>query len=368
MRSQRPTSLAIGQAARFWKATQLRRPAGPALARRFSPARWAALAVTVFVLATACDTTQPSSTPAQSATSSGTVASPEPQLSAAEVARAKEFRVLFGLRSDEVWIRQVAADPASLRGLAEFGIPLSQAEVSALESRSTDQDAIKALVLAVAKADPNGYAGMYIDQQRGGLLVAQFSANFEQHRAELMAQVGPKAKFEVRAVRWSLLELEAAVARLDADHDWFGTIPAKAIGWGIQDSANRVVIRISSVVPNAEALVLAHYAFEEIATVESDGTGALLLPFGSLRIIARKANGDPVPGLSCRPTPDLPGALDDGVLRPNTDAAGVCFFPAVPATGYWIFLTAGSGPSVTVAFGRAVVDKGKTAIVTIVVP
>jgi len=294
------------------------------------------------------------------------VASPEPIATAPssmELANARRFRQDFGLRADDAWILAVAADPGADR--TTFGIPLTASEVAELNRRVVAIDQISPVVIAYASAQPD-YAGTYIDNARGGILVAQFNARLDVHRAAIFAKVRPGAPVEVRQVRWSVADLEQFKSRLVGDEAWFRTIPAYLMGYGPDVMANRIEVQISSADPYADARIKAHYGWtDEVVIVNSDGTGALLLPKGTLRITAIDAQGRPVAGLACVAISDVEGAQEPRPLpMPTTGRDGVCEFE-VAATGYTIQLERGAGPPEIVATSRAVVVKGTTARVTI---
>lgn len=279
--------------------------------------------------------------------------------------KAIDFRKTFSLRADEGWIRLVAADPASEAGRVKYGVSLSPEEVANLDQRTVAVEAIRVQVIQYGLAHPDDWAGAYIDQQREGILVTQFSGNVEQHRQALMRGIGPLAKFEVLPVEYSLRSLKAEAAKLQGADEWFRTIPAVLEAYGVDEAANRILIRISSVKPDAQDIIERHFGWTGLTKVESDETGALLLPFGTLRVQARDARGDPVAGLGCTAVSDLVGVYE--VLAPVTNQQGVCVLQ-LPATGYWIRLERGHGPPVQVAIGRAVVVPGGVTQLVIETP
>ncbi len=287
-------------------------------------------------------------------------------LTASEMRDAIKFRETFGLRADEGWIRLVAADPDSEEGRFKYGVALTPEEVADLDGRSVAVEAIREQVIRYGLANPDDWAGAYIDQQRGGILVAQFSANVEDHRQALLRGLGPRARLEVLPVEYSLEYLQAEADKIHGTNDWFLTIPAYLTSYGVDVAANRISIDISSVEPDAQAIIEDHFGWAGLTKVESDGTGALLLPFGTLRVEVRDARGDPVQGLRCTPVADLAGASYEQ-MSPVTDRQGVCVL-RLPATGYWIQLERGLAPRVLVATERAVVTPGGVTKLVIETP
>jgi hypothetical protein len=106
------------------------------------------------------------------------------------------------------------------------------------------------------------------------------------------------------------------------------------MGYGIDTSANRVGVRISSAAPDAADRINEHFGWADVAIVVSDGTGALVLPSGTLKVVARNRAGKPVAHARCDAVPDLAGAYETPLPPPTTDSHGICQF-TVPATGYW---------------------------------
>ncbi len=314
----------------------------------------------VLVLATLAAGCQPSpSTPPSVPTSEPTATAPSPT----EIANARRFRQDFGLRADDAWLIAVATDPDADR--LTYGVPLTASEVAELGRRTMALEALKPVVIGYASTQPD-YAGSYVDNVRGGVLVVQFSGRLDLHRSAIFANVRPGARLEVRQVRWSVADLEQFSSRLVGGEAWFRTIPAYLAGYGPNIMANRVEVEISSADPSAPAKIKAHYGWtDEVVIVTSDGTGVLLLPKGTLRITALDAQGRPVAGLACVAISDLAGAQEPRpVPMPTTGRDGVCEFE-VAATGYAIQLERGEAPPVIVGTGSAVVTKGTTSRVTI---
>lgn len=297
-------------------------------------------------------------------------AAPTPTRSEAPATEAElesqRFRDDFGLRSDLSWIREVAADPGADR--TSYGTPLTLAEVRELARRSITVDGLKDAILPYALAQPD-YAGAWIDHDRGGVLVVQFSGSLLQHQADILRLTRPGAPYEVRQVRWSLAQLEALKDRVSGDEAWFETIPAYLYAVGLDTKLNRLSVTVSSAEPAAADRIKAHFGWtDDIVIINSDGTGALLLQKGSLAIHAVNADGGPVEGLACVAISDIDGANEPRPLpMPTTDEEGVCTID-VAATDYTIHLEKGHAPPTVVAIGRATVKPKRLTEVTIVVP
>lgn len=276
---------------------------------------------------------------------------------------AQRFRDDFGLRSDLAWVRLVGADPGSDR--TTYGVPLTADEIAELARRSNALEDIRGPVLdyAIAQSD---YAGAWIDNDRGGILVVQFAGPVLKHHAALFSMVRPGAPLEVREVRWSQAQLDALQGQLGADADWFLTIPAYLYGDGTNVVTNRFEVQVSSADPDVEAKILAHFGWSsDMVVVKSDGTGALLLQPGTIEVLALDPSGRPVQGLACIAISDIPGAHDARSLpMPTTDEDGIC--QVVAAAGdYTIHLERGAGPPTVVATGRATITARHLTHVTV---
>jgi len=151
---------------------------------------------------------------------------------------------------------------------------------------------------------------------------------------------------------------------LDPADPWFATVPAVLLAAGVDVPTNRTYIRISSPNRDAERLIAEHFGWQGKVMVESDGTGAALLPRGSLVVVARGPSGAPVGGLRCIALPDMAGAYEAPTDVPVTDDGGRCRLE-LPATGYWIRLDSADEAGSTVGTGRAVVPAHGRAEVVI---
>lgn len=279
---------------------------------------------------------------------------------------AQRFRSDFGLRSDLEWIRAVAADPTSDR--TTYGVPLTPAEIAELARRSITLEAFRDQVIEYASAQPD-YAGAWIDQLRGGVLVVQFAGTTLVHQAKILSMVRPGAPIEVRQVRWRLSEIQAWQDRVGAEEAWFLTIPAYLYANGPDEVQNRLTVTVSSADPDVESKILAHFGWtDEQVVVHSDRTGALLLQPGSLQVTAVDRTGAPVEGLACVAIPDVAGAYDPRPLpMPTTDEDGICTIEAA-AGAYTIQLERGEAPPTVIATGRATIAAKHLTEVTITVP
>jgi len=254
-------------------------------------------------------------------------------LSQADLEAAREVRLRFGLRADDVWIRAVAADPSSRVGLTELGVPMTPAEVADIRGRARDTEAVKEVVRSYAAEFPHDWAGMFVDQSQGGRVVAQFSQNVADHRAALVARVHPEASLDIRAVKWSLAELETNASRVETDNDWFRQVDAVLYAADVDPMANRVRVRIVSDNPEAAALVRAHFGNEWIYV--EDERPPWSGPFGTLTVLVLDGAGRPVADVYCKPIPKVPEAWpgDSGAF---TGPDGICRFEPIASSSFRI--------------------------------
>lgn len=308
--------------------------------------------------------TQPSDVPASSVSAG---------LTQEDIAEAIGFRDKFGLRAEEAWVRLVASDPTAARGRLEYGVPLLPAELSELNSRPSLYRPVADAITSYGEAHPEEWAGLWIDQQRGGIVVAHFSENAAAHEAGLRELLSPEAQFEVRDVRWSLTELNELWVTVrkdfDGDHEWLDQIPAAFTGGGVDKQGNRVRLRVSSEDPDAASLIRRHYGVgADILRVESDGTGVVFRPFGRISVLALNRDGKPVPDLDCGAVRDGHDARGGVGIEATTDRNGRCSFEK-RAFGYAVYLTVfdRDGKSVTVATGHVDVPAKGVASLTLII-
>jgi hypothetical protein len=180
----------------------------------------------------------------------------------------------------------------------DFGVPLSAAELQEFERRQRTTRAVQSIVEGYAARHPGEFAGMSVDQSRGVVVVVLWTGHLAEHEAALRAKLAPDAAIEFRQARWSERELRALQDKIVRnDEAWFAGIGASPQRVGVDIRENAVVIGISSANPDAAALIIAHYGMPDgMIRVESDGTGAALLPWGTVKGRVILANGKPPAG------------------------------------------------------------------------
>jgi hypothetical protein len=196
-------------------------------------------------------------------------------------------RAEYGLRRDLPWVRLVAADP---RASTAFGFPLLPEEEQSLFARHDPAEAVQRVLMAYGHEDELG--GLYIDNALGGTVVVLWTANIEAHAATIRARLPECHPVIFKGVRWSEAELRRWQDKISADWAWMATIPADPRGVGADTARNVVTVDISSANPNAAAIIVAHYnAPPGMIRVLSDGTGAALLPSGTVKGVVVRRDG-----------------------------------------------------------------------------
>jgi hypothetical protein len=255
---------------------------------------------------------------------------------------AVRLRIEYGLRHDLAWIRQVEADSTAVM---DFRVPMLPAETASLFARNELTAPVQRALNGYGHTDEFG--GLYTDNAKGGVVVLLGTTDPAIHEAAIRPKLPLCHAVEFRQVRWSDLELRRWQDRISADVDWMTGIAAVAIGIGADTVENVVDIDISSANPDAGRLVLAHYAAADgMIRVTSDGTGAHLLPVGTVVGRVVLADGRP-PGpndlmLDAGSPSDPPGWCGGGDIGYGVSEDGGIEFPC--KAGRRTILVRGSVP------------------------
>jgi hypothetical protein len=194
---------------------------------------------------------------------------------------AVQFRTSFGLRADLEFIRMVARDPEASN---KFGVPLLPAEVAEIQRRGANADRVVPIVQRYAAEHPEGFGGLWIDQEHGGIVTVLFTQDAELNGRELAGRLAGVGVVAIRSARYSESELRALQDRIVADDAWFKTIPAQLRGVGVDVTKNAVEIDISTANPRITELIVARLGIPaDAVVVNSDGTGVALEPWGTIR-------------------------------------------------------------------------------------
>lgn len=245
----------------------------------------------------------------------------------ADTREAVRMRTEYGLRRDLAWIRDVAADPTAVM---DFGVPMLPAETASLFARNELAAPVQAALREYGHTDEFG--GLYLDNAQGGVVVVLWTTDPAVHEAALRPELRACPPVQFRQVNWSERVLRGWQDKISADLDWLAEIPAAFRGVGVDVIDNVVDVEISSAAPDAADRIIAHYAAPAgMIRVESDGTGAVLLPSGTVVGRVLLANGRP-PGpndlmLDAGSPDDPPGWCGGGDIGYGVQENGTIEFP-----------------------------------------
>jgi hypothetical protein len=202
-----------------------------------------------------------------------------------ELADMIHTRQTFGIRSDVEWVKAVAADPAAESMLE---IPMLPEESRVWLEWSNQTDRLVEALGTYGRLRPDEFGGIYIDQLRREV-VTLWTDHLEEHQArirELTWAGAPTALYRVEHPESYLRSLQDLVP---TDDPVYVEAQAEPYGIGVDIKRNAVSIDVSSANPDAPRLVAEGIAARlgvpaNLVTVDSDGTGVLLLPFGQIQI------------------------------------------------------------------------------------
>jgi hypothetical protein len=238
---------------------------------------FATVALGAAVLA-GCGDGQPAPTvpsaPPSSASPPGASAAPDIE---AVIAESVAFRRQFGLRADEAWVRQVASDP---NALWSYQVPLTAAEEADLDARAAATEQLAPILEDYGAQHRDEYAGLYIDQERGGVLVVLFTANLQAHGEAISRLVRPGIAIELREAPQSEADLDALMERVSGDEALPG-IGVFVVTASADQAAGVVDIGVSTERGDVQGLITGRYGPAVRVTV-LDPTGAFLKPRGTI--------------------------------------------------------------------------------------
>jgi hypothetical protein len=150
-------------------------------------------------------------------------------------------------------------------------------------------DRARAILRDYAAAHPESFGAIWIDQSWGtpARLASSWTRDIETHRAWLEAEIGSYASFALYDAEYTDAELQRVTDQIHDDLMWLDTLPAAVQSLGGSGRSNRVELEVSSAVPDARALIRAHYAAKfgfdpAMLIVQSDGTGASFVDWGTV--------------------------------------------------------------------------------------
>jgi hypothetical protein len=305
--------------------------------------------------------------PASASPASAPTATPAATLDP-EVARAIDFRRTFDLRFDLPFVVASLHDPKASSD--PFGVPVYPDEATKLYADLADQDATIPIVVDYASGHRNESGGVYIDRDvHPAMVTSLWTGHLAEHAAALAALLHghPTA---VRLVRYTEIELDALRDRVEADIDWMERIPARMQSLGIGIVENVVTMDVSSAEPTAVRQIEQHYGLGDSLVVTSDGTGSVYLPWGTVKVTLRTADGriPKAPGdlnIDYDYDPAVPGQCGDGVGYGIAEDGTVRFPCQAGARTLVITGLNAKGGNVEVGRKTVTVIGGKTIPVTI---
>jgi hypothetical protein len=173
-------------------------------------------------------------------------------------------------------------------------VPLYPEEVDQVFAAEAVIQEVVPIVQAYTTTRPDESGGLYIDRDLyPGLVTALFTGRIEVHEAALRERLGPDLPFRVREVAYTHAELRRLqdVIAAEWDASWVADIPARMEGVGVDISENVISVDISSAEPDAAAIIADHFDLGDRLRIVSDGTGAALIPYGTVVGRVRTADG-----------------------------------------------------------------------------
>lgn len=269
------------------------------------------------------------------------------------VAESIAFRRQFGLRADEAWVRQVASDP---NALWSYQVPLTPAEEADLDARAAATEQLAPILEDYGSQHRDEYAGLYIDQERGGVLVVLFTANLEAHAEAIARLVRPGIAIELREAPQSEADRDALMERVSGDEE-LPDLGVFVITASSDQTTGAVDIGVSTERGDVQGLITGRYGPAVRVTV-LDPTGAFLKPRGTIvgRVIDGAGRGIEA-GLGTEPLfGDIP--MDSIGMQTNPDGT---FRLENQFAGRWRISAFGDG----FADGSVEVDVPPGGIVTV---
>ena len=224
-------------------------------------------------------------------------------------------------------------------------------EVADIEARPGGEDAMVGAVQAYLAEHPDISGGLYLDNERGGIVTMLVTDDPDAHEAAVREEIGPDVPLAVRQVRWTEAELTDLQQRIVDGRAFLDAIPARMKTSSTDVIANQVELTISSAVPDAAARIIAQFGAEEgQLRVVSDGTGLLLLPTGRVEGRITAPPGVDVQSLSPQYEADVDiggrDSIGSGCGRTAPSRSTTCRQPATASSCWrpWPSATARSRP------------------------
>jgi hypothetical protein len=284
---------------------------------------------------------------------------------------AIDMRRGAGLRHDLAYVVAAQTDPRARVMLLDF--PMYPEEEAKFLADQSEQQEIVSIVQSYATRFVDEFGGVYIDRDdRPGFVTALWTAHLPVHEAAIRESIGDRSRFAVREVNYSEAELRALqdVVAADWREDWVEEIPARFQGVGVHLTENVLLIEVSSANPNAVAIIEAHYDLGDRLRVTSDGSGAALLPGGTVRGKVAGPDGERLESyesLALQWHSDDPGDCGGGDIGYGVGDDGTFELPCKIGTRTILVMGPSSDGDSWIEYGRASVrvEEDQTTKVTI---
>lgn len=158
-----------------------------------------------------------------------------------DIDHAVHFRGSVGFRDGRGFVERTYVDTSDFPD-DSWGIPLSREEAADLKARLEVQLSLgDAQEYAMSR---DTFAGVYLDQLRGGLPVFQFVGDAGRFRDDIAERLDRGTDFEVREVQRSWSELTQVQSRIDAADADLEKDGIHVVRTSIDTSGNRVVVGV----------------------------------------------------------------------------------------------------------------------------
>ncbi len=187
-------------------------------------------------------------------------------VSAADVGQAIVFRETAGFRSDEDFVRGTFADHSTFPDL-QYGVPLSEAEAAEIGRRIAIQLAVDPVIEYASHLD--GYAGVYMDQQRGGMPVFMVAGQDRQAWvADLAERMPPGVDYDLVEVGHARAELEQLKHTIWGERGELARAGIDIQSAGLDIRNNQVLVGVNGLTEVADTELQSRYG--PVGTVEEE--------------------------------------------------------------------------------------------------
>jgi hypothetical protein len=162
--------------------------------------------------------------------------------SAADIGDWQSCREAFGFQSSRDFVRELAF--SSDVDVTSYGLPLTEAEVRALDRRVEVQAASTEWVDYV-EAHQRAFGGIYFDNDRDAFVILAVEGRPAANREEWNRLVPPGANALTRQAKFSLETLRAEFERLDSKLAKLANSGPPLVSWGIDEPKGAIVVTMS---------------------------------------------------------------------------------------------------------------------------